>query len=57
MYIIQRDDGKYVAKPNSEHSYTDKLENARIYKTIEEAKNDLCPENNIIRSLRDVLGF
>lgn len=38
-YVLQRnDDGKYVTPAGSDKSYSDKLQNARFYKTREDAK-------------------
>lgn len=35
MYVIKNGNGKYVSKPGSYYSYTDKIEKARIFKTKE----------------------
>ena len=44
-YLIKRTDqgGGYVSRPGSLHSYTQKLEHARVYKTREQALADRCP--------------
>jgi len=55
MFVIVRNDGKYVALPGSHHSYTAKLEDARIFPTRQAADNDRCPENEIVRPIGDVL--
>ena len=48
MYLIKRDDGKYVAVRDSKHSYTTRVDLARVYQTKEEAEQDLCHENERI---------
>lgn len=55
MFVLRRDDGKYVAKPGSEHSYTWKLENAQIFRTHEEADKDRCVENETVVRVADLL--
>ena len=45
MYVLQRQDGKYVSKPGSEHSYTSKLENAQKFSRYVDAFNARCPGN------------
>lgn len=56
MYVLQRTDGKYVAPPGGEHSYTSRLEDARQFATREDAERDRCVENESVRdvSVRDV---
>jgi hypothetical protein len=51
MYVIVRSDGKYVAGFGSEHSYTDRLQNAQRFYTWGEAKKHRCPENETIMLL------
>jgi hypothetical protein len=55
MYVIARDDGQYVTNPGSEKSYTTRLENARVYRTREEATKDLCPGNEKVYAVSDIL--
>lgn len=47
-FVIRRDDGKYVARPGSAHSYTSKLEEARLFATREAAERDCCGNERII---------
>lgn len=47
-FIIRREDGKYVARPGSEHSYTSKLEDARVFRTREEADRDCCGNEQVV---------
>jgi len=54
--IIRVPDGAYVAQPGAAHSYTTKLEQARIYLTREFADRDRCIGNEIIRSVMDCFG-
>jgi hypothetical protein len=46
--IIRRSDGKYVSKPGSAKSYTQYLQNARVFPTKEAAERERCPENETI---------
>jgi hypothetical protein len=55
MYVIKRKDGLYVAKPGSQRSYTNRLENARKFAAREEAERDLCPDNERIVPLSECL--
>jgi hypothetical protein len=56
MYVLQRvPDGQYVAPPGQPASYTDRLEEARIYASHAEARHDQCVENEIIVSLDSLL--
>lgn len=55
MYVIKRIDGRggYVARQGSPGSYTDKLQNARTFPTLESAERERCPGNEIIVPVRD----
>jgi hypothetical protein len=55
MYVLQRDDGKYVAPPGQEHSYTSKLEQAQTFRTAEEADRNRCPENERVVPVSSLL--
>ena len=48
QYVIIRSDGQYVAKPGSKHSYTKRLQEARIYPTYNAASADYCLKNEMI---------
>ncbi len=52
-YIIIRDDGWFVAKAESKHSYTQRLQCARVYPTQTEAEKDVCPRNERIIDVMD----
>lgn len=47
--IKSNETGKYVARSGSERSYTRRLEEARIFKSREEAKAECCGNERIIR--------
>lgn len=48
-YVIQRnEDGKYVAPPGREHSYTNKLQNARVFNAREDAERERCGNETIV---------
>ncbi len=55
-YVIQRDDGKFVSKSGSEHSYTDKLQNARTWTLREHAVPEVCPGNERIVHTDEIFG-
>jgi len=48
MFILQREDGKFVAPSGSEHSYTDRLQSARLFKSEEEARRDKCGNERLV---------
>lgn len=56
-YVLKRTDqgGGYVARAGHPSSYTHKLENARIFRTREEAEGNRCVENEIIVALDSIL--
>jgi hypothetical protein len=60
MFIILLKDyketkrGRYVAPPGQEHSYTDKLEKARVF-TVEKHARQNCCENETVVPLESVL--
>lgn len=46
MFILRNTKtGRYVAPPGSVHSYTSYLENARVFRTPEDAEKERCVEN------------
>lgn len=56
MYILQNNDNnKYVAHSGSEHSYTNRLEQARVFKTKESAQKHACGNETILH-ITDVLN-
>jgi hypothetical protein len=54
MYVIKNGNGKYVSKPGSYYSYTDKIEKARIFKTKEATIDSKC-ENEYVVAVSDIL--
>lgn len=56
-YVVIRGEREYVAKPGSEHSYTKRLEEAKVYFTRSEAEADRCPGNERIATLAEVMGI
>ena len=55
MYVIMRTDGAYVARSGSASSYTRALQNARTWPTREAAKRELCPGNERIVAVSDIM--
>jgi hypothetical protein len=47
-YVLKREDGKYVAQPGQEKSYTSSLERARIFDTREQAEQERCGNEHIV---------
>lgn len=47
-FVIQRGDGKYVARPGARHSYTPKLEDANQYPNYACAEQSCCGNERII---------
>lgn len=47
-FIIKRNDGAYVVRQGQKSSYTRKLQHARLWAHYEDAKRELCPENERI---------
>jgi hypothetical protein len=46
-FVIVREDGKFVSRAGSEHSYTDKLQEARCFSSMEKARPHKC-ENEVV---------
>ena len=55
MYVLVRNDGKYVARPGSARSYTGRLEEARTFSTSDKANADRCVENERVVPLDSLL--
>lgn len=53
--IIRTEDGAFVTPSGSPHSYTTKLQHARIYRTRLEAEADRCALNEWVRPLGECL--
>ena len=49
MYVIRRnEDGKYVTKPESKHTYTRRLEDARVFRSREAAEWHACGNEQVM---------
>ena len=61
MFVIVRHsdgdrfDGHYVAMDGSQHSYTKRLEEAKVFNTREAAKREACG-NESVRGIEEVIG-
>lgn len=53
--IVRASDRLFVAKPGRKSSYTNALQNAKIYKSQEEAEADRCPGNEYVLSVDSLL--
>lgn len=57
MFVLQHNEtGKYVARPGSERSYTNRLEEARVFRTLEGAEAERCVESETVVDVRRLLG-
>ena len=57
MFVIRNiENGKYVARPGSMHSYTRSIANARVFDYRSDAENDLCPDNERVVEVKSVLS-
>ena len=57
MYVLKnRQQGKYVSKPNHVFSYTDNIGNAKKFLSIEAAVADSCIDSEYPVSIYDELG-
>jgi hypothetical protein len=49
-YVLRRlEDGKYVAQPGADRSYTRALQRAKIYQSLADAKREKCGNEFIER--------
>lgn len=56
MYVLRNvDNGKYVAPSGSTNSYTERLQNARVFPTREAAQADACGNDRVV-AVRDAFG-
>lgn len=56
VFVIQREDGKYVALPGSINSYTRYLQHARTFPTREAAEAEVCPGNERVLSIQEAMS-
>ena len=48
-YVIKREEGgKMVSRPNSKNSYTNNLQDARVYTSRESAQIDCCGNEYVV---------
>lgn len=47
--IFRTSDGQYVAKSGQKRSYTEKLQDAKVYRTKESAEKDACENERVVR--------
>jgi hypothetical protein len=53
MYVIIRDDGQYVRPSGSPMMYSKLLQEAKVYKSRDEAERDRCVENERVVPLAE----
>lgn len=53
-FVLVRDDGKYVARSGSLHSYVARLEDAQIFSTYAAADQNRCG-NERVKDVADIL--
>lgn len=53
MYILRRDDGYFATPPGRRHSYSQRLQDARVFPSLEAAKSEACANEAVI-SVRDL---
>jgi hypothetical protein len=60
MYVLKCTEGiykgKYVAKPGSNKSYTDRLDSVQIFSTYEDAERNSCVENETPVNVENFVG-
>lgn len=57
-YVIVRNDGMFVAdmrKSPSGHSYTNRLQYAKVFDSAEDADRNRCPGNERVRAVDDIM--
>lgn len=56
-YVIRRTDGKFVAPPGMDKTYTDKLQYAQVFHTYVTAEAERCPENEQVLRLEQAMCY
>lgn len=57
MYVLRnKRTGKYVAKPGSARSFTDKLESAMVFRSVNEAEANACGDETAV-AVDAIMGF
>ena len=54
--LVRASDGKYVAPPGRQRSYTGRLEEARVFASREAAERERCADSEHVRSVESLLG-
>jgi hypothetical protein len=57
MFVLQRNDGFFVAFAGSLHSYVKALQDARVFPTAERADAARCPENERVVRVDDLFNL
>jgi hypothetical protein len=55
MYVIKRNDGAYVTPPGSFRSYTQRIQDARVFQSKETAEKERCPGNESVVTIENEL--
>jgi hypothetical protein len=56
MYVLKHTEtGKYVAPPGRDKSYTDRLEEARVFTTQRQAEKNRCVESEVVVAIAALL--
>jgi hypothetical protein len=53
-FVLRREDGKFVARPGFQESYTADILKARVFPSHFSAESDRCIENEQVVSLSDL---
>lgn len=52
--LVHNETLQYVTWPGSEHSYTKKLEDARVFANADAAQKERCVESETVVAIRDL---
>lgn len=56
MYVIRNEETKkFVTHPGSQRSYTNDLRQARVFHMRDQAEKEMCPENEAVHYLYNLL--
>ena len=53
--LVHNKTGKYVARPGEQYSYVPGLENARAFRTRQDAERERCQDSERIASVESIL--
>lgn len=54
LYVIRREDGKFVAQRGRQHSYTNRLQEAQTWPSFDSAQRECC-DNEHVTTVEDVM--